>query len=113
MTKNYNGSFAKVLGVWFAWCPFGNCFAPAVCLNWSKTGGKAWVSKDGTKCRTAKAILTLRSRNHVETKVYWRGDFRLDIQSGHLARHFGKYVENDWGGIFEWRSKWFGYHCDL
>lgn len=91
--------------------PFGNCFAPALCLNVHEGGGKRHVYQykgKSTTGYTAKAIVTMRSGSMAETRIYWRGGFRFDWNSAHLARWFGTFHDTDFGGYWQWRK-----HLDL
>tara|TARA_R110000822_G_scaffold110654_6_gene240949 strand:- start:3180 stop:3632 length:453 start_codon:yes stop_codon:yes gene_type:complete len=87
----------KVFGVWFAagrW--FGNCFCPAVVFVWS--GRKTPFERNGVNCYPAWAMLTFRCKKHRETVIYWRGGFRFDWQSEHVAARFGKVTTHPTSG---------------
>jgi hypothetical protein len=75
--------------------PWGNCFSGLVVKTAKGKGNVARVS------------VTLRT-GCVETTAYWRGGFRFDWNSGHLARRFGTEVETDFGGFRQWRG-----HTDI
>lgn len=95
-----NGTFVKVLGLWLAYNPFGNCFSPALILStYTLRGHRAFK-------------FTLRTRSHMETTVYFsRGSQRGSWfwwNSAHLARRFGTASEQDFGTVYFWRG-----HCDL
>lgn len=106
--KNYhyssgrNGTFLQVCGLWFARNPFGNCFSPAVILDTRCWGAKPVATSTGLR-RPARALFTFRHRC-AETTIYWRGGLRFDWNSGHLARRFGQFVDNDFGGLHHWRG---------
>ena len=104
-----NGTLVRVFGLWFALNTWGNCFSPAVCLNTPMM--KSWVDKKGVTHHAARWILTLRWAG-AETKFYWRGALRFSWDSAHVARRFGKFVDTDFGGAFQYKG-WLGHHVDL
>ena len=104
--------YRRWFGVWFAcgtW--FGNCFSPAVVLEWSGRS-KPFVSRLNNKtCYAAWAILTLRFKG-AETRFYWRGRFRFDWASEHVARKWGEISDQDHGTCYFYKG-WLGNHCDV
>jgi len=101
----------KLFGMHFAWNVFGNCFSPALVLDTNKS--QPWTDKDGVTRYPAKVTLTLRTRFSLETKFYWRGGLRFDFNSGHLARRFGRFIDTDFGGVYQLESRVLGNHIDL
>lgn len=106
--KYRSGKFGKLIYIFnfvIAINPWGNCFSPALCFNWYGFR-KAYQSTvfEGQLCYPAALKITLRTRCASETSLYWRGWFRFDWNSGHLARWFGKKHEAEWGDYFVWRS---------
>jgi hypothetical protein len=106
--SNNFGKFLKVCGMTFALNPWGNCFSPALCMETPML--KPHMFK-GIMRHGARVILTLRFKG-AETKIYWRGALRVDWQSGHIARRFGKFVDTDFGGVFQYKGI-LGSHIDL
>lgn len=95
--------FTKVFGVHIAigrW--FGNCFSPALVLEWhgrSKLMSYFHLGKP-VKARAAWATLTIRTSFSCETRIYWRGWWRFDCNSQHIARRWGKFRDTDFGGYW-------------
>lgn len=129
--------FERVFGVFFAvGTSFGNCFSPAIVLNWygrckpvsshrGPTGERlAKVSEKHKEWILARfqeklvspelwsypawACLTLRW-GHAETRVYYRGWFRFDWSSEHVARRWGQISEQDHGTCYQYKG-WLGQH---
>ena len=126
--------YKKIFGIYIAIGRFfGNCFAPAIVLEWhgavKPSSSHSPLSEErlshlspraaqGVRERHAKrlaepevfnypawATLTLRTvRGHLETTLYWRGWFRLDGNSEHLAYHFGTHHETDFGGYEQYKG---------
>jgi hypothetical protein len=109
--------FFKLFGVYWAFGSwFGNCFSPAIVLEYLRFwpfGHGAWF------------ILTLRW-NHKETRFYFgRPVHRRTINpnmdctflprfwwnSDHLARRYGEPMDL-WNGdvAYCWHSRWLGFH---
>ena len=86
--------------------PWGNCFSPAICLDVNKNF-KPFNYK-GKVRYPALLTLTLRSSHSLETTIHWRGGFRFNWNSAHLARRFGQFVDTDFGGYNQWRG-----HMDM
>ena len=101
-----HGKFLEVFGLTLALNPWGNCFSPAVCLAINKNFKP--FNYQGKVCYPALLTLTLRSSHSLETTIYWRGGFRFDWNSAHLARRFGQFVDTDFGGYNQWRG-----HMDI
>ena len=101
-----HGKFLEVFGLTLALNPWGNCFSPAVCLAINKNFKP--FNYQGKICYPALLTLTLRSSHSLETTIYWRGGFRFDWNSAHLARRFGQFVDTDFGGYNQWRG-----HMDM
>lgn len=95
------GKFLNLFGFTIAINSFGNCFWPALVIDWRGVQ-KSWVSSKGVRLYPAFLIITFRSGPSMETAFYWRGWFRFDWNSGHLARHFGKRLECSFGDIYVW-----------
>lgn len=109
--QSHGWIWEKVFGIQFAvgrW--FGNCFSPAVVLEW-KGMHKSGVLL-GRQCHPAWAILTIRTRFGMETMIYWRGWFRFDWNSDHIAFRLGAFHDTDFGGFYQYRG-WLGNHTSL
>ena len=120
--------FEKVFGCYFAvgtW--FGNCFSPAVVLLWHGMSKplsshhrmsderlakfsdrmreryeKAYaerIAEPETFSHAAWAVLTIRF-DSMETRIYWRGWFRFDWNSDHIAYRWGKHHSPECGQHF-------------
>lgn len=83
----------RVLGLWFIFGWHGNCIWP--CVHFERNGKWGFM-------------VTLRTRSQLETRVYASASKGLWWNSGHLARRFGKFIDTDFGGVYQW-----GNHCDL
>ena len=103
-----NGNLVRVCGVWFGLNVWGNCFSPAVCLETPML--KSHESR-GKMRHGARWILILRW-DGAETKIYWRGALRVDWDSAHIARRFGKAVEAPHGTCWHYEG-WLGTHWDF
>ena len=108
-SSSRNGSFLRVFGAWFALNPWGNCFSPAVCLNTPMLPSREFR---GEIRHGARWILTVRTANQTETRIYWRGGLRFDWNSAHIARRFGTSVEAPHGLCWQYRG-WLGIHQDV
>ena len=111
MKKTY---LKQICGVWFGCNVFGNCFNPAVVLDFndSPNAGKKMIGKiSGEKTHIWKASLIIRS-SWRETKIYWRGGLVFDWNSEHLAVRFGKHYEADHGRVSIFKSRILGRHVD-
>jgi len=99
------GIFIRLFQFTLAFNPFGNCFSPAICIHWWGFRER-YQSRvfEGLWCYPAVLQIKFRSSSGRETSVYWRGWFRFDWNSGHLARRFGKRIEAEFGDYFQWRS---------
>ena len=129
--------YERIFGVYFAagtW--LGNCFSPAVVLEWHGKqkpssshdplneerleGRPAWWVERYRKYHAEKlaapevisypawASLTLRFKG-CSTRIYWRGWWRLDWDSEHIARKFGNLHEADHGDCWFYKG-WLGNH---
>jgi hypothetical protein len=124
--------FERVFGLWFAvGKQFGNCFSPALVLEW-KGMRKRWSShtpinperfaqmSTSMQERMLKAQakrmgeplewfypawaqLTYRS-NHRETRLYWRGWLRFDLHSDHIAEWWGEPHDAPHGTVWTYRG---------
>jgi hypothetical protein len=124
----------RLFGLWIAFrrnfC--GNCFSPALVFVWR--GVKERVSShapipqerlsslnvelQGRLLRRREERLakpeefsypawlevTVRTKSGRETVIYWRGWFRFDWNSEHLAFRFGRVSEQDFGNVYQWRN---------
>jgi len=108
-TSSRNGTFVKVFGIHFALNPWGNCFSPAVCLNTPMLASREFRGK---MVHGARWILTFRTAASTETRIYWRGGFRFDWNSAHIARRFGKAIEAEHGYCWQYQG-WMGAHVDV
>lgn len=100
----------KLLGLYIAigrW--FGNCFSPALVLEWNGRQKPFFMATTQTIARPAWAVLTLRTKRFRETKVYWRGWWRFDFNSEHIAERWGKFTDTDFGGVWTYKGV-LGFH---
>jgi hypothetical protein len=111
-TSDKLGTFLRLGQLWLAHNPWGNCFAPAIILDTTGLKTKPWTCKKGVKRYPAKATLVIRTRGHAETAIYWRGWFRFDWNSAHVARRFGAFIDTDFGGVMQYKGI-LGSHIDL
>jgi len=132
--------FQRVCGVYIAAGTFmGNCFSPAIVFVWhgrSKPRSsheslsaerlsrfnermQAGYAKRLAEKRSkpvewsyaAWATITLRFKG-AETRIYWRGWWRLDYNSEHIARRWGTSQDAPHGTIHTYRG-WMGSHQDV
>tara|TARA_R110002167_G_scaffold70080_2_gene197348 strand:- start:291 stop:644 length:354 start_codon:yes stop_codon:yes gene_type:complete len=83
-----------------AWNVFGNCFS-GICFEPS-FDAPSWTDKKGVVRHCTRFRIVLRW-NQVETDIHWRGWFRFDWNSGHLARKFGVWQEAPHGDVYTWK----------
>ena len=124
--------FFKIFGLFIAvGRQFGNCFAPALVLEWygvrrrvssharvNPPAGASAALVKRIEARLAEALaqpetfrypawakFTIRTRSRAETVIYWRGWFRFDWNSEHIAQRFGKCEDHsNYGGPVEFYS---------
>jgi hypothetical protein len=88
-THGRNGTFLRLplLGLWLAFNPWGNCFAPAIIAKTTR------FTRNGRWQRVI--VLTLRTRSHTETSFYWSSPCSVRWNSAHIAQWFGKHFQPD------------------
>ena len=108
--------FFKIFGLFIAvGRQFGNCFAPALVLEWygvrrrvsshSLTRRPEALDQPEVFYHPAWAKFTIRTSSHAETVIYWRGWFRFGWNSEHIAQRFGKCEDHsNYGGPVEFYS---------
>jgi len=129
--------FQRVFGIWFVISKqIGNCFSPAIVLNWSgrtkahsshapineqrlasftpscqhlmRIRHQEKMARPEVISRAAWGSMTFRFSNK-ETVIYWRGWFRFDWNSEHIAARYGKKFAAYHGTVFNYKG-WLGSH---
>ena len=105
-----DGTLVRIFGLYLGYNVWGNTFSPALCVSTDKP--KTSVLKTGVVLHRARVTLTFRSSYSLETKIYWRGGFRFDWHSTHVARRLGKAFEAPHGTCWHYEG-WLGTHWDF
>ena len=148
MERKSRWFFGKVFGLWIAvGRRFGNCFSPAVVLEWHgfclphtahgharkalramRSGSysrysqgmidgairlhQETLSKRNRLTNPAWLTLTIRTKDHTETRCYFYGFSGFGWNSEHIAKRFGKASDQDHGLCYFYNGL-LGSHADV